>query len=198
MDLINTLDLGVVLFKYADDTSLVSNGIIKGIQLERNINYINDFISYFAAKRKLYIESSKQKYMVITANNDISNHHESYLDLYINGEAIEHEYKRIRYLGYILDCNADGSLHRKYIYRNINRIFINIYNKFNKLNNINANWIQIIVNSFIISKIVYCAEFWGIVRDEYYDKIKVIYNKCIRWISGCVRSTPVPYFFFFF
>ena len=191
---INDLNMGVRLVSYADDNNLISDGTIFGGELQRNINWINGFIRWFIGQRRLFMQTDKQKYIVINKRMKIKKLKNEYLDLVFDGEEIPKVYDKIRYLGYYFDINCNGDYYRSYVYRNAKNIYIKLYNKFRFMKNINAFWIWNIANAFILSKLNYCIEiYYGDGKGRYCSDIKVLYNDVIRWCNGLDRSAPLNF-----
>ena len=195
VDIINDLKLGIVLIGYADDNSLVSDGSIMGDDLERNLNLCIDLIYYISNKKKLIMEKSKQKYMVISDEKDQIKHDHLYFELKIDEEKIDEVHSHIRYLGVILDCNLDWNQHINNLHKNGRNAFIKVYNRYRNASKMRAKWLPQIYQSFVVSKLMYGIEFWGSAEDKCLKKLRTLYNDIVRHCNGAERSSPLDHQF---
>ena len=186
LELINDLDLGLELIGYADDNTLISNGTVKGKELENNINLVLEIISYIICKKKLKMELSKQKYMIFSDKQDYK---ENYLNIVLNKEKVNKVYDSISYLGLILDVNLNWESQINMVANNMRRVYFLIYDKFKYADDLLACWLPLLYQSLVISRMLYGIEFWSMSKSKSLNKIKKIYNDIIRVCTGSELST---------
>jgi hypothetical protein len=101
LDMINTLNLGIILQNYADDINLISAGsVTENVVLEKNFNFCIRIIVYICKIKRIIMEPTKQKYVVFKKDKKVTKqqHKDSYLNLKIEGEAASKVYGSVKYL----------------------------------------------------------------------------------------------------
>ena len=199
LDVVNTLNLGIIMIGYADDTSVASTGEFVGAELETKMNYAIDLINYISMKKQLIMHQLKQKYIVISDNNtaEIGNelHRQLYLKLQMNGESIDRVYTYVKYLGLSIDTRLLWDYHINNLHRNAKHCAIKIYNRYKYAPEMLAKWLPQIYNAFVVSKIINYIEFWNTAKACLLNKIRTIYNNIISHCNGAERSHPLNHQF---
>ena len=186
-----SLDLGLFIVLFADDSKLLSDGTVEGEELERNINYALDLIHYIANRRGLKMQSKKQVYIVYPAIYNKENHKNKYFNLMMNGNEIKKEYQQVSYLGALLDVALTMTPWINRLYRNASNSFLRIQDRYKNAVSMKAIWMPQIYSSLIISKISYLMEYWSMGEKTDVLKLKNLYNKILRVCGGELLSTPL-------
>ncbi len=194
-DVINELNLGVELIAYADDNTLISNGKVKGDQLEKNMQLSMNLIGYIAKKKKLFMQIIKQNYMVISHIKDINSHKNLYFDLDLYATPITKNYSSVRYLGLLIDWKLDWNQQYDNTINNARRIFVNIFNKYRNANDILASHIVLIYKAYVFPKLWYGSELWYNEKHEKNDELLVVFNDMVRQCTGADRTTPLKWIY---
>eukprot|EP01084_Bolivina_argentea_P198827 340340_1 len=193
-DVINDLKLGLFIIGYADDNTLVSDGTVNGDELQQNLQFALDLIGYIAKRKRLWMQTVKQNYMVISDIAD-DDHKQLYFDLKLDEDLINHIYTFVKYLGIALDWKLDWNVQYRNMIYNGRSIYTLISNKYKHAKNILASHLIMIYNAYVMPKFLYAAEIWYNKSHPLAGKLKTLFNDIMRDCTKSLRTAPTKWLY---
>ena len=193
IDVVNTLDLHVKLILYADDSTLVTVGNASREVLEHDLNWAIEIVHYISLRLGLILQSSKQRYFVISSVKKEETYREQFLNITVADEPMVREFESVRFLGLHLDRRLNWKQHIGIIERNATRAYVLIYNRFKNSRAVSAEWVSTMMRSFVLSKIAFLSEVWTNTTQRILTPISALYKRMTRFCQRASLSSPVLY-----
>ena len=194
LELINGLNLGLRIPCFADDTAVCSDGsVTEPLQLQDNLNWCSTIIDYISEKKHLILTYIKQLYMVISEGRSDDAHKLLYLDLKIGGVEIKKVYDKVRYLGLMIDRRLKWDVHINTLLRGARGSYLAIYHRFRASHEMQAIWVPMLIEAFVISKLTYLVDIWSCTTLAILAPMRTFYNKLIRFAQAASLSANLTF-----
>ena len=186
------VSLGIRMPCFADDTSVCNDGSTSGALLERQMNRVIECVSYISHKKRLILEATKQKYMVLSYGTD-EEHRAEYLDLVIDGQRIKREYECVRVLGVHIDRRLCWAPHIKMMLAKVRGAYMTLYQRYRCARSIDARWMPQLMESFVLSRMAYFADVWSTASKAELEPVRKMYNQMVRLANGSSLSASIDF-----
>ena len=187
-DIVNACALASIL--YADDAALLlDDENVK--RLKRTVNRELKLLDDWLISNKLTLNMSKTHYMLISNTNVLTVKDRKKFKLTIRKYTL-HEVDHIKYLGVILDNKLNWNQHIAYLVTKLSQVAGMLYKVRDKLPMKSR---IMVYNSLAGSYLNYGITSWGSAAPTALNKLKVMQNRLIRYITFSPPQTNVDHKF---
>ena len=187
-DIVNSCALASIL--YADDAALLlEDDNVK--RLKRTLNRELKLLDEWLISNKLTLNMSKTHYMLISNTNVLTAKDRKKFKLTIRKYTL-HEVEYIKYLGVILDNKLNWNHHIGYLVTKLSQVAGMLYKVRDRLPMKSR---ILVYNSLAGSYLNYGITSWGSAAPSALNKLKIMQNRLVRYITFSPPQTNVDHKF---